>query len=155
MYNSPFNQNNIGLFSNPFQSALSQGNSLEDAYQKLEFLKAQQNLLHSKDQSQIRNVFSDIANEWSSVSEDERSFIESSKEYRAADLRYQQEFTAFLIEYLGNDFLKSSHGKAAEEVLAVIKSKKDSYKNKFADDISEIRNKNSQLEQNNEILAKK
>lgn len=140
--------------SNPFASPFSnQGDtSIEDAYKKLEFLKQQS--IQQNQQPQVRSVFSDIQKEWSETSEDERIFIENSKEYQTANNNYQQAFSLFLIEKFGNEFSNSPHGRSAEEVLAVIKNKKEKYKDKFASDIEEIKQKNSKLEENNSTLLK-
>jgi vacuolar-type H+-ATPase subunit I/STV1 len=149
MYNNSLLQNN-GLkspFENPFNK-FSSDSDLVDAYKKLELLKQASPVVAMK------NVFSDIADEWKSISTDERLFIENSKEYQEAFANYQNEFSAFLIDHLGNDFLKSPHGLAAEKLLGEIREKKESYKNKFASDITEIKEKNSQLEELNQELAK-
>jgi hypothetical protein len=138
------------IFANPFNNPTTA--DLTDVYQKLEALKAQQQIMNNP-QSKT-SVLTEITKEWEHISEDEKLFIENSKEYQEASNFYQQEFSAFLIEHLGNDFIKSPHGIAAEKVLGVIRSKKELYKNKFANDISEIKAKNSQLERNNEELAK-
>jgi hypothetical protein len=156
MYNFNETNQNRNIFSNPFSlnNNIPSSSSLNDAYKQLEFLKAQHESLQHHANENSKNVFSDIVDEWGKASEDEKIFIQNSQEYQSANAQYEQEFNAFLIEYLGNDFLKSPHGKAAENVLAVIRNRKDNYKNKFANDISEIREKNSKLEQNNEELAK-
>jgi hypothetical protein len=149
MYNNSLLQNS-GLkspFENPFNK-FSSDSDIADAYKKLEMLKQASPVVAQ------RNVFSDIADEWKSISEDERLFIENSHEYQEAFTTYQNEFSAFLIESFGNDFARSPHGASAEGLLGVIRSKKDSYKNKFATDISEIKEKNSQLEELNQELVK-
>jgi hypothetical protein len=142
------------IFSNPFGNPGIQPSAadLTDVYHKLEALKAQQQIMNNPPAKS--NVLADITREWENISDDEKYFIENSKEYQDASNFYQQEFSAFLIEHLGNDFVKSPHGVAAEKVLGVIRGKKELYKNKFANDISEIKEKNSQLERNNEELAK-
>jgi chaperonin cofactor prefoldin len=150
-FQSPLLNNN--LFSNPFSTTKSV-DELSEAYKKLEMLRTQQEALNQQSQRPNRTVFTDIANEWEKISDDERYFIESSKEYIEANNSYQQEFNLFLLEYLGNDFLKSSHGVAAERVLSTIKEKKEVYRNKFATDILEIKEQNSKLEKNNAELIK-
>jgi hypothetical protein len=138
-------------FESPFTSTgkgLPSLEELSEAYKQLELLK-------NNSGGTPRNVFTDISNEWKDTSDDEKVFIENSKEYLEANTAYQAAFSAFLVEYLGNDFLKTQHGIAAEKVLSVIKEKKESYKNKFVNDIDKIKTQNDKLEESNQELIKK
>lgn len=142
----PLFNNNNSIFSSPFQSQNS-NDRLNQLYQEMEFMKQ-----HQTNQQQ-RTVFTDIAEEMKDVSVDERRFIETSDEYLSASQEYQNYFTLFLIDFLGADFLNSRYGKSPEKVLAVIRQKKDDYKNRFAENISEIRSQNNTLAQQNDALA--
>jgi uncharacterized coiled-coil DUF342 family protein len=149
MFESPFNKQNQS--SSLFSSPLSPQNSEEkiaQLYQEMEYLQKQRGNVNHK------TVFTEIAEEMKGVSEDEKRFIESSQEYMEAAQKYQTDFSMFLIEHLGNDFAKSQYGKSPEQVLAAIRKKKEEYKNHFAADITEIRDKNNVLAQRNEELAR-
>lgn len=144
-----YNYSQPPLFSNPYGTNEKTQDQLADAYKKLELLKQQE-----MNKAPERNAFSDISEELKGLSEDERTFIESSKEYIEASQAYQQAFNSFLIEKTGSEFLKTKYGTTVEKLLAVIKNKKDNYRNKFAEDIEAIKNTNSKLEKNNEELLK-
>jgi hypothetical protein len=136
-------------FTSPFVGS-SDVNSLDEAYKKLEFLRQQ----NTNQQGSARTVFSDIQKEWTDSSEDERVFIENSKEYQEANGKYQESFSLFLIDKFGNEFSNSQYGRSAEDVLAIIRNKKEKYKDKFASDIEEIKQINNKLEENNNSLIK-
>lgn len=148
MFTSPFNTNTSNsIFSSPFQNQNSE-DRLNQLYQEMEYMKQRQNGISQK------TVFTEISDEMKDISEDERHFIESSKEYTIASQKYQSDFSMFLIENFGADFAKSKYGKSIEEVLATIRQKKEDYRNHFAENISEIRNQNNTLAQQNDALAK-
>jgi hypothetical protein len=147
MFNSPFSQNNNSIFSSPFQSQNSE-DRLNQLYQEMEMMKQMKNPTNQ------RTVFTDIAEEMKDLSDDEKRFIETSKEYLSVSQQYQEDFSMFLIDNFGADFAKSKYGKSTEQLLAVIRQKKEDYKNKFAENISEIREQNSNLAQQNDALAK-
>lgn len=153
--------------SNPFSMRSNSGSSsaldssLAQAYQRLEDIKKKQVQLDSLSgdpassfQSNSRNVFSDIADELKEISQDELTFITSSPEYQKLNAQYQDDFSQFLISKFGNEFLQTGKQKTLEEILYTIKSKKDEYKKKFANEINEIRDQNKQLaDRNNELAA--
>lgn len=146
MYSNPYSTNN-SIFADPFKPKYSD-DRLAELYQNLERMKTQQINPNQK------TVFSEIVAEFSDISDDEKRFIESSKEYMELSKKYQDEFSMFLIEYLGNDFLNSKYGKTPEEMLFVIRKKKEEYKNHFAENINEIRDKNNYLAERNDELSK-
>lgn len=147
-YSSPFLSTNE-LYSNP---ASLNSKTLMDAYNNLEYLRnnMQQQLPQVPQKS---TVFTDINKELEGLSDDEKEFIMASNEYKTADAKYQTEFSQFLINKFSAEFLQD-HQRTMEELLVVIKSKKDQYKNKFADDVAEIREHNKDLESRNTELAK-
>lgn len=150
MFESPFTKNtNTSLFPSPYSQTSE--DRLNQLYQEMEMLKQYKN---NSNNINKKTVFTDISDEMKDLSEDERRFIETSKEYMEASAKYQNDFSMFLIQYLGDDFIKSEYGKTPETILAIIKKKKDEYKNRFAEDISEIREQNSNLATRNEELAK-
>lgn len=119
-------------------------------------LSNQQQVLNSyiQQQQQPQNtVINDITTELSDLSNNEKEFIMSSKEYIAADAKYQQEFSAFLIQKFSAEFLQS-HQRTMEELLHTIRLKKDEYKDNFAGDIKEVKNENEKLAKENTELAK-
>lgn len=143
------------MFANPFAPSKQSPDDLEQLYQKLESLKSKpQQAQQQVNQPNKRSVFTDITEEMRGASEDERRFIETSKEYVALDNQYKNEFSIFLMEYLGNDFLNSKYGRTPEQILGVIKEKRELYKNKFAENLNEIRGQNSSLAVKNDKLAK-
>lgn len=157
---NPFSLNNSGLQNTE--------NSLMETYAKLEALKARQNQINTAFQAQQNTqqqpqqrltVFTDIANEFNNLSEDEINFIVLSKEYESVNSKYQNEFSQFLINKFSNEYLQTGNTRTLEEMLSVIRKKKEQYKQKFADDINEIReqnktllDKNNELAENNERL---
>lgn len=153
-----FTNNNNSLFgsqfstSNPFmnqpQSISQIDQNIANVYSQLEALKNPQ-----QNQQRQNTVFTDIFNEMKSMSDDEKAYIFSTKEYIAANAKYQEEFSAFLINKFSGEFLQN-HQRTMEELLSVIKSKKEQYKNKFADDVAEIRERNKDLADKNAALAK-
>jgi FtsZ-binding cell division protein ZapB len=143
--------------SNPFNMGVSNNstqeleNSLMQSYARLEALKAKQNQLQ---QPQIVNtVFTDIANEFEGLSTDEANFILSSNEYQNLNGKYQQEFTQFLISKFSSEYIQTGNVRTLEEMLFTIKQKKEQYKEKFAQDINEIRDQNKNLVEKNNQLA--
>ena len=142
-YMSPFLNNNKPTIDS----------DLVAAYAQLEALKKQQ-LQQPQVPQQIRNVFTDISDEMRDIGEDERNFIESSSEYQKLNSQYQEEFSSFLIQYFSNDYLKSEYAKTPEKILALIRTKKEQYKSKFANDISDIKAQNQILVDKNDALEK-
>jgi hypothetical protein len=148
MFESPFNTTTKtnSLFSSPLQAQGSE-DKLNQLYQEMEMLKQYK-------QGNKRTVFTDIADEMKDISEDEKRFIETSKEYMEASAKYQNDFSMFLVQHLGDEFTRSEFGKSPEQILAIIKKKKDEYKNRFAENINEIRDQNNNLALKNEELAR-
>ena len=126
---------------------------LAAAYAQLEALKKQQ-LQQTQQPIMLRTVFSDISDEMRELGEDEKNFIVSSSEYQTLNAQYQEEFSSFLIQYFANDYLKSQYAKTPEKILALIRSKKEQYKSKFANDISDIKTQNQALASKNDELEK-
>jgi ATP-dependent Lon protease len=163
MQNSIFNSN--FSTSNPFNmggnnSTQDLENSLMQSYARLEALKAKQNQFQTNQiPTQQHTVFTDIASEFEGLSNDETNFIVNSKEYQNLNAKYQNEFTQFLISKFSSEYVQTGNAKTLEEMLFTIKQKKEQYKQKFAEDINEIRdqnknllNRNNELAQNNQIL---
>jgi hypothetical protein len=152
MNNNLFGLSNNYNTSNPFSNTPSVLDaSLADSYAKLEALKRQQ-----MQQQQIipqATVFTDIENELKNLSEDETTFITSSKEYQTISNKYQAEFSQFLINKFSNEYLQTGNTRTLEEMLYVIRAQKDKYKDKFATDINEIRDQNKNLLDRNNQLA--
>jgi hypothetical protein len=148
--NNPFSFNNGKTTSNI-------EDSLMQTYAQLEALKAKQNQISSGTQLGQATVFTDIANEFKDLTEDEISFITNSSEYQSLNNKYQSEFSQFLISKFSNEYLQTTgNTRTLEEMLFTIKSKKDQYKKKFANDINEIRDQNKELaERNNQLAANK
>jgi ABC-type transporter Mla subunit MlaD len=142
------------IFQNPldFRGASAPESQLSDIYANMERLKQLQQL--TQPQIPQRTVFSDIMDELKDMSEDEKRFIETSEEYQKANLAYQESFTNFLLEKLGPEYLSSTYGKAPEQVLLVIKQKKEKYKSQFAADITSIKEQNNSLAERNENLIR-
>lgn len=138
-----FNNNVFNPTNNP---------DLNDLYGKIEALKAQKEQVLNPPRK--RTVYDDINDTWNSLSSDEQHFIENSDEYKNANMFYQQQFNAFLIERMGDEFLKSKYGTAPEKVLGVIKEKKDEYQKNLSNDISTIKEQNKLLMKQNEELNK-
>jgi rubrerythrin len=149
MFESPFNTSNSNnLFSSPVYDSNSRLNEL---YKNMELLKQNQ---QNPQQVNQKTVFSDISEELKNISEDEKRYLESSEPYIMAFQGYQTGFSMFLIERFGNEFSSSPYGKSAEEFLATIKKQKEEYKNRFAKNITEIKEKNDALASQNNELAK-
>jgi FtsZ-binding cell division protein ZapB len=154
---NPFNINNGNL--NTTTQDLE--NSLLQSYARLEALKAKQNQLQIGNQNNTaqRTVFTDISTEFEGLSSDETSFIVNSQEYQKLNAKYQSEFSEFLIAKFANEYIQTGNVKTLEEMLFTIRQKKEQYKQKFAEDINEIRDqnknlvdKNNQLAENNQLL---
>jgi hypothetical protein len=162
MNNNIFGLNNNNNYNptNPFSNTPSVLDAtLADSYAKLEALKRQQQM--QQIQPQTITVFTDIDNELKNLSEDEMVFITSSKEYQTISNKYQTEFSQFLINKFSNEYIQNGNTRTLEEMLYVIRSQKEKYKDKFATDINEIRDqnkelliKNNQLAENNQVLQK-
>jgi hypothetical protein len=151
MNNNIFGNTNYAT-TNPFQNTPSiLDASLADSYAKLEALKRQQ--AAQQTQVQTSTVFTDIDAELKNLSEDEMTFITSSKEYQTISNKYQAEFSQFLINKFSNEYLQTGNTRTLEEMLYVIRSQKDKYKDKFATDINEIRDQNKTLLDRNNQLA--
>lgn len=146
-YSSPF-MSTAELYSNP---ASLNSKTLADAYTNLEYLR--NNMQQTRQPQQKNTVFTDINKELEGLSNDEKEFIMASNEYKLADSKYQNEFSQFLISKFSDEFLQG-HQRTMEELLLVIRTKKEQYKNKFADDVAEIREYNKNLESRNSELAK-
>lgn len=124
------------------------------SYARLEALKAKQNQLQNTQVVQQQStVFTDIAGEFEGLSSDESNFIVNSKEYQALNQRYQNEFTQFLISKFSGEYLQTGNVRTLEEMLFTIRQKKEQYKQKFAEDINEIRDQNKNLVDKNNQLA--
>jgi regulator of replication initiation timing len=129
-------------------------NSLMQSYAKLEALKAKQNQLQSSQlQTPQNTVFTDIASEFEGLSIDETNFIVNSQEYQKLNNKYQTEFSQFLISKFSGEYIQSGNSKTLEEMLFTIRQKKEQYKQKFAEDINEIRDQNKNLVERNNQLA--
>jgi regulator of replication initiation timing len=154
--------------SNPFNMTTNNSstqdleNSLMQSYARLEALKAKQNQFQANQASNIgqqHTVFTDIASEFEGLSNDETTFIVNSQEYQKLNSKYQNEFSQFLISKFSGEYIQTGNVKTLEEMLFTIRQKKEQYKQKFAEDISEIKDqnknlveKNNQLAENNQLL---
>jgi len=161
LFNSTFSSSNpFNISGNNTTQDLE--NSLMQSYPRLEALKAKQNQLQNNQISPPQsNVFTDIAGEFEGLSSDESNFIINSKEYQILNERYQNEFTQFLISKFSGEYLQTGNVRTLEEMLFTIRQKKEQYKQKFAEDINEIRDqnknlvdKNNQLAESNQLLQK-
>jgi FtsZ-binding cell division protein ZapB len=159
MNNSIFNSNLST--SNPFSlgnntsSTQDLENSLLQSYARLEALKSKQNQIPQYQQAiapQQNTVFTEIYNEFDGLSKTEMDFIVNSQEYQALNARYQTEFSNFLIGKFSSEYLQTPNAKTLEEMLYTIRQKKEQYKQKFTDDINEIRAQNKALAENNNLL---
>jgi FtsZ-binding cell division protein ZapB len=151
LFNTNFstsNPFNMSAMNNPTQDL---ENSLMQSYAKLEALKAKQNQLQQP--TVVNTVFSDIAKEFEGLSSDEMNFIINSDEYQKLNGRYQDEFTQFLIAKFANEYLQTGNAKTLEEMLFTIRQKKDQYKQKFTEDINQIKDQNKNLVEKNNLLA--
>lgn len=162
--NNIFNSNFSS--SNPFNMGNSANNgdlesSLLQSYAKLEALKAKQNQMQVQptQQYQPNNVFTELSAEFEGLSADETSFIVNSQDYQRLNTKYQNEFSQFLIGKFAAEYSQTENIRTVEEMLFTVRQKKEHYKQKFAEDLNEIRvqNKNlvdtnNQLAQNNQLL---
>lgn len=149
------NYNTNGIFnsnystSNPFNMGHQQ-----ESFNKFDLMKAQQQMQQMNNQPiQQQTVFSDISNELKDLSKDENSFIVNSVNYQKAFNKYQEEFSEFLISKFANEFVQVNGGRSAEELLFVIRQERENYKNKFSEDINQIRDQNKTLLESNNKLA--
>jgi hypothetical protein len=99
-----------------------------------------------------RTVFNDIADEWANCTEEERRFIDGDPEYVNANLTYQQQFNAFLLDMVGLQFINSQYGKSAESVLVTLKNAKAKYKKEAAESIASVKAENAALQKQLEEL---
>lgn len=99
-----------------------------------------------------RTVFNDIADEWANCTEEERRFIDGDPEYVNANLTYQQQFNAFLLDMVGLQFINSQYGKSAESVLITLKNAKAKYKKEAAESIASVKAENAALQKQLEEL---
>lgn len=167
MFNN--NQQNNSLFSNPY--SINNGikspntNDISNLYQKLDALKAQQNAMQqmenvrqtnnmNDESAKRKTAFTEINDVWAELSADEKKFIENSQEYVQANIEYQTAFNSFLLERMGDDFLRSKYGSAPEKILLAIKKKKEEYQNNLTNDISTIKTQNEYLIKKNDELSK-
>jgi len=150
MNNTNYPFNSALSNSNPFSLNQNLDDSLASSYARLEALKKQYSDMNNANKS---TVFTDIDSELTNLSDDERSFILNSDEYKAVSEKYQTEFSQFLIRKFSNEYLESSGGRTPEEMLSVIRKEKEKYKSKFAADINEIRDQNKTLMNQNNKLA--
>ena len=152
MFNSNYSTSNPFSFNNKTTNNIE--DSLMQTYAQLEALKAKQNQLNSMNNPNQSTVFTDIANEFKDLTDDETNFITSSPEYQNLNNKYQSEFSQFLIGKFSNEYLQTTgNTRTLEEMLFTIRSKKDQYKQKFAKDINEIRDQNKELLEKNNTLA--
>lgn len=142
-----FMNNNSGnsFLNNSFLNSngnSSSNNNLDSLYAEMAKLRAAQN-----SQTMVyRTVFNDINDEWSNCTEDERNFINADIDYQNANIAYQQQFNAFLLDLVGTQFINSQYGKSAEVVLATLKSAKSKYKKNSADNIATVKAENAELQ---------
>jgi regulator of replication initiation timing len=153
LFNSGFSSSNpfsIGGINN--QTTQDLENSLMQSYARLEALKQKQNQLQQQPQIGQNTVFTDIASEFEGLSSDESNFIVNSQEYQRLNAKYQNEFSQFLISKFAGEYIQSGNAQTLEEMLFTIRQKKEQYRQKFAEDINEIRDQNKTLvEQNNQL----
>jgi molybdopterin converting factor small subunit len=157
LFNSNFSTSNpFNNINGNLNTTQDLENSLMQSYARLEALKAKQNQIQQVPQ---RTVFTDIAGEFEGLSSDELSFITNSQEYQKLNAKYQAEFSEFLISKFSGEYIQTGNVKTLEEMLFAIRQKKEHYKQKFAEDINEIRDqnknlveKNNQLAENNQLL---
>jgi molybdopterin converting factor small subunit len=153
--------------SNPFTlpattTAPAINSELIDSYARLEAIRQRQAELNAMSQKAAipdvqatarKTVFSDIADEFNGLSEDETAFITNSPEYQKLNNKYQAEFSNFLISKFSNEYMQSGNTRTLEELLYEVRRQKDRYKEKFAEDINQIRDQNKQLTDQNNALA--
>lgn len=127
-----------------------QQQSIDSLYAELARLKNQQPVQPIG----YRTVFNDISDEWSNASEDERLFIERDPDYVNANVVYQQQFNAFLLDLVGVQFINSQYGKSAEAVYIAMKNAKAKYKKETADSVANVKAENAELQRQIEELKK-
>jgi polyhydroxyalkanoate synthesis regulator phasin len=135
---------------------MSLDDSLLQSYAKLEALKAKQNQLQNpmpQQYQQPSTVFTDISAEFEGLSADETSFIVNSQDYQRLNAKYQTEFSQFLIGKFAGEYSQTENIRTLEEMLYTIRQKKEHYKQKFAEDINQIRDQNKNLvDTNNKLI---
>jgi ATP-dependent Lon protease len=151
LFNSGFSTSNPFNLSGNLNQTQDLENSLLQSYARLEALKAKQNQFQNVPQQ--NTVFTDIASEFEGLSSDESTFIINSQEYQNLNARYQNEFSQFLISKFAGEYIQTTNVKTLEEMLFTIRQKKEQYKQKFAEDINEIRDQNRNLLEKNNKLA--
>lgn len=72
--------------------------------------------------------------------------MDKDKEYTMANLTYQQQFNAFLLELVGTQFINSQYGKSAESVLVALRNAKAKYKKNTADSVAMVKAENEELQ---------
>lgn len=151
LFNSGFSSSNpFNINGNYNTTTQDLENSLMQSYARLEALKAKQGQYQQVPQS---TVFTDIANEFDGLSSDESAFIVTSQEYQKLNAKYQNEFSQFLISKFAGEYIQTGNVQTLEEMLFTIRQKKEQYKQKFAEDINEIRDQNKNLVEKNNKLA--
>lgn len=128
----------------PGRPQFSQGNTVSatNAYEELLKLKAAQ----AQQPQPYRTVFNDIADEWSSCSEEERNFIEQDPSYVKANIDYSQQFNSFLLDQFGLQFINSKYGTSAEKVLIALKDARNKFRKSTIEDVNKIKNENLALQ---------
>jgi ATP-dependent Lon protease len=153
IFNSGFSSSNPFNMGGQVTSTQDLENSLMQSYARLEALKAKQNQFQTSQPQVQHTVFTDIANEFEGLSQDETTFIVNSQEYQRLNNKYQNEFTQFLISKFSGEYIQTGNAQTLEEMLFTIRQKKEQYKQKFAEDINEIRDQNKNLVDKNNKLA--
>lgn len=147
------NQGNFAFQPNPNSNFQQRNNeSLEQAYQELMRLKG--NNTAPQIGAGYRTVFSDIAAEFNDCSEAEKEFVLHDEAYVKANINYQQQFNAFLIEVMGLQFINSQYGKSAEEVLVTLKDARKRFVNTNQAQARDVAAQNAILIQQNEELQR-
>lgn len=139
-----FSNNNIPSM-NMIGPAQERNIALEQSYQELMGLKP-------KIGAGYRTVFSDIADELNDCTEVEKEFILQDEAYMKANINYQQQFNAFLIEVMGLQFINSKYGKSAEEMLVALKDARKRFVSMSQTQAKDVAAKNALLEKQNEEL---
>lgn len=124
----------------------SQQNNRPDIDQLYSEISRLKSAIPSVQPAAYRTVFNDIADEWANCSEDERKFIDSDTEYISANITYQQQFNAFLLDMVGLQFVNSQYGKSAESVLVALRNAKAKYKKAASDNIAAVKAENVELQ---------
>jgi FtsZ-binding cell division protein ZapB len=154
LFNSGFSSSNpFNINGNYNTTTQDLENSLMQSYARLEALKAKQNQYQQPTGNNQHTVFTDIASEFEGLSADETAFIANSQEYQKLNAKYQNEFSQFLISKFAGEYIQTGNVQTLEEMLFTIRQKKEQYKQKFAEDINEIRDQNKNLVDKNNKLA--